>query len=68
MQHVSVAVRLVQVTSTEAEVWSYVHSEKLKSCFALRRCQFFSHPIGNALTMQITSSQKKVMGVIKSYF
>lgn len=54
IQYISAAVRLVQVTSTEAEVWSYVHSKKLKSCFALRMCQFFSHPARNALTMQIT--------------
>lgn len=68
IQPTSVAVRSAQVTSTEAEVQSDVHREKLKSCFAPRRCQFLSHPTRNALTMKITSSPKKVIAVIKSYF
>lgn len=62
MQHISVVVRLVQVTNTEAEVQSCVHSEKLKSSFALRRCQFFSHPVTNALTMQIIIHQQPKIG------
>lgn len=62
MQHISVAVRLLQVSSTEAEVCSCVHSEKLKRCFALRRCHFSSHPVRNALTMQITIHQQPKKG------
>lgn len=45
-----------------------VHNEKLKGCFAPRRCQFFPHPIrqAQALVKQITIN-KQPERVIASY-
>lgn len=45
------------LTQTQRSGLPCMQNKKLKSCFALRRCRFFPHPIRNAqaLAKQITS-------------